>query len=245
MRHILVFVLALYSYTKAVSQSSQKLEIFPYYRHDVYPQFSYQLGDRPSVDYVNLKGSSWGIDVNYIIPIQSTLKLKIGTGYYRYSFNDIKKNNTQFGESTGRNINVYTDLFIPYFTDKYYYNSITGNVALLKDFKLSPSSFISSSIGIKNYFTFNRTYHLTRNPAGSDKFKTNRLNYFGTSAYIGIGYFQKFSRISIGPNLIIPVYDTWRTDNVFPNETSTDMRNKWFLGIGGGIACYLSLSKLK
>ena len=42
---------------------NRQIEINPYIRIDKYPQFSYVLRGRPSTDYINMKGTSFGINI--------------------------------------------------------------------------------------------------------------------------------------------------------------------------------------
>jgi hypothetical protein len=55
--------------------------------------------------------------------------------------------------------------------------------------------------------------------------------------------FKKTDKIEIGPSLIVPVFDIWKQDVVFPEENSADSRTKWFSGIGLGISINFLISK--
>jgi hypothetical protein len=51
-------------------------------------------------------------------------------------------------------------------------------------------------------------------------------------------------KMKIGPVLILPVFDAWKKDDVFREESSA-YRNKWFKGIGLGVSCNFLLNKKK
>lgn len=241
MNTILSICLMLCLSLKVFSQHSRKIQVTPYYRYDNYPSFTYRLGDRPSIDDLKMQGQSFGIDIDYVIPAQRELFFKVGLGYYRYAFNNIEKNNTQFGKAEAREITTNSIVFIQFATDRYYYHNLSANLAAGKMFPISSSLTFAGSIGIKNYITFSRNYHLVHNPIGSSNFRKRELSYFGSSGYMEIGLSQSIGKISIGPTVFVPVFDTWKTDPSFPNELNTTMRIKWFRGIGAGISCSFSL----
>ena len=232
--------------TFALAQKQiRQIEINPFVRFDKYPQFSYVLGGRPNTDYVNIKGTSFGINVTYKIPIANSFFLRPGIGYYKYSFSDIKRENTSFGKSNSRDINFVSPLLFPFYTDKYWYNSVAANFGFEKVFFLKDNFQIITGLNINNFFTFSQYYHLTLNP-NPDKnqdYKKKEKGYFGSSATLNINFVKKFKQISIGPSLILPVFDTWKTDATFQEETNSGTRSKWFKGIGFGISCNYSLTK--
>lgn len=93
-----------------------------------------------------MKGTSLGINVAYKIPISKSFFLKPGFGYYKYSFNHIRRENTLFGKSDVRNIKFTSPLFIPFYTDKYWYNSIAANIGFEKLFILEPILELSQAL---------------------------------------------------------------------------------------------------
>jgi hypothetical protein len=227
-------------------KQSPQIEILPYSRWDSYPEFSYVLNGRPSTDYVKINGTGWGIYINYKLPVAKSIFIKSGIGYYKYSFNNIKKENTQFGKSTVRDIDYYSGpiaVDILYYTDKYWYNTINANIGVEKLFNLKKDMQITTALNINNYFTFSQYYHLSYNSPGSQDYKKNIGRYFGSSVNINASLLKKFTKISIGPSIIIPVFELWKTDETFFEETNSGSRNKWFRGIGLGISCNYSLTK--
>lgn len=227
-------------------RQSSEIEINPYFRWDNYPEFSYVLNGRPSTDYVKINSPSWGISALYKYPVRNRLFLKAGIGYYKYSFSKIRKTNTQFGEATARNIDYYSGpiaVSVAYVTDKYWYNTMSADIGMENSFSLKKNVQIAIALDLNNYFTFSQYYHLSYNPAGSQDYKKNNKRYFGASITISTSLLQKFNRVSIGPSIIIPAWDLWKTDATFPEETDTGSRRKWLHGIGIGISCNYSLTK--
>jgi len=100
----IVFFATLSNFVAAQKQTPQ-IEINPYVRFDSYPEFSYILDGRPSIDHVKIKGISFWTKSCLYYSDKKSILLKSGIGYYKYSFNNIKKENTQFGKSDARNIN--------------------------------------------------------------------------------------------------------------------------------------------
>lgn len=233
------------TFVLAQKQKTQ-IEINPYVRFDRYHEFSYVLNGRPSVDYVKIKGTSFGLNLFYKIPIAKSILLKPGIGYYKYSFNNIKKENTQFGMSDSRNINFPSALLIPFFTDKYWYNTIAINIGIEKLFICKNDLQVATGINLSNHFTYSQHYHITYNnsdnPIDND-YSLKNGRYFGFSAILNASLLKRFGKFNLGPSLILPVFDTWKTDETFPEETNSSSRNKWLGGIGLGISCNYSISK--
>ena len=170
--------------------------------------------------------------------------MRPGLGFYKYSFNDIDRKNTSFGNSESRNINFVSPLLIPYFTDKYWYNSIALNLGIENDFPIFRDCQVRLATDIKNYITFSQSYHLTTNPDGSKNFNKNDTKYYGISLLATAGLIKRFKKISVGPSVIVPIFDGWRTDQAFPQETGKDTRNKFFGGVGFGIVFNYSWNKI-
>jgi hypothetical protein len=82
-----------------------------------------------------MKGQSWGIMANYKIPLSNNFFMKAGGGYYKYTFNHIKKYDPLFGSNPVRNINYRGEsTTFGYVSDKYWYNTISIAVGFDKLF---------------------------------------------------------------------------------------------------------------
>ena len=196
-----------------------------------------------SLDYVNIKGTSTGINLGYKMPLSQTVYLKPSIGYYKYSFSNILRENTTFGTSNSRNINFISPLLIPFFSDKYYYNCLAINIGLEKLFTLRNDFYSNVGFQLNNYLTFSQNYHLTSNPEGSQNFKKNKKEYFGSSGLFNVNILKKVKDVSFGPSLMFPLFDFWKTDETFQEETNSQTRNKLFKGICIGISVNYSLNK--
>lgn len=246
MKNLCFFSLFLCISNMSLAQANgHQIEIMPFVRFDWYPTFSKPADYISSTDYISMKGSSFGLNANYKIPITASIILKPGIGYYQYSFTNIEKENSRFGKAVGRDIDFSSPLFIYFFTDKYRYHTITANVGLEKTFDLKRDFQFTTGVNLNNYFSISEYYHLRENPGGSKDYKTHKNRYFGSSVYISIGFLKKFDGFRIGPSFILPLFDTWKTDAVFPRETDSGSRNKWLRGVGAGISLNYSLHKNK
>lgn len=249
----LMFVMAFFSFTfsDGYSQSTyREIEINPYVRFDKYPQFRNQINSIAQYD-LQINGNSWGLNAAYKIPMTRNLSIKIGTGYYRYSFSKIKSKHRTFGEGNRRIIEYPTTFGIILGTDKYWYNTIHTVVGLEKQFTVAKDIQITAGINLNNYFTFSQNYHLPYDNSFipqpelkiKNDYKTNDKRYFGLSSQLHFGILRRINKVAIGPSLIIPVFDLWKQDNIFPAETSTNNRQKWFGGIGAGLNINYTLKK--
>ena len=226
--------LMLYFITAQSQQKLGRIEIKPYVRFDSYPEFSYNIAGRPSTDYLKMEGTSWGLNTYYRFPMYKGFNLKGGLGYYKYSFTTLENHNTQFGSGDSRVI-IYPSFFQPvYTTDNYYYNSIAIKLGIEKIIKLKNDFFIVSAVELNNYFTVSQSYHITFQ--GSQPYKNTSTRFFGHSVTLDFSLLKQIKETQIGPILILPVFDNWKKDNVFPGESNSENRNKWFNGIGFGIS---------
>jgi len=169
--------------------------------------------------------------------------LKPGIGYYKYSFNNIKKVNTLFGKSNVRDIGFVSPLYIPFYTNKYSYNTISANIGVEKIFNYKSSIQIVTGLNLNNCYVVSEYYHLSYNPIGSQDYRKKIKRYFGSSFSLNAGILKKYKKVSIGPSLMLPVFDTWKKDDTFIEEANSGSRSKWFNGIGLGISFNYSLTK--
>lgn len=234
-KHLTALMLLLSNVLEAQKEASQ-IEITPYIRKDWYPPFSYSVGplDTPSVA---INGTSWGVSVAYKVPVTSGFFLRLGGGYYRHNFNDINTTN-RFGENSRRPINYPSMLGIAFFTDRYWYNCLTIKIGVEKVFPLTHNWSTTTGIDVDNYYTFSQGYHITYNNPNNpitNPYKLQTKNVFGLTCTIKAGLSKRFGKSSIGPSLILPIFDSWRQDAVFPNEDNSTSKSKWLRGIGLGI----------
>jgi hypothetical protein len=68
--------------------------------------------------------------------------------------------------------------------------------------------------------------------------------FFGLSTLVNVGLIKQVGKIRLGPMISIPIYDMWKQDAVFPEESNINVRSKWLRGIVAGISFnYLLIKK--
>jgi hypothetical protein len=243
-----LFILKTYS---IFSQGTfRQFEIEPFLRLDKYPTFTNSINSIATYKLA-IKGTSWGINTAYRIPLKKNICLRAGIGYYRYSFSHIVSTHQSFGEGDQRIIDYPTQLGITLGTDSYWYNSVSLNLGIEKSFELTKDFIFTGGLTIKNYFTFSQRYHLPYDNSFipqpelqiKNNYKTNKSRFFGFGPELNLAALKKTGKVNIGPSLIIPVFDLWKQDAIFPTETNQGSRNKWFGGFGIGIKLIYSLQK--
>jgi len=235
---LMLFILS----NHVISQKSfSKIELKLFGRTDWYPEFSYNVGGRPSTDFLKIRGMSWGAVANFKYPLSKQIKVKAGVGFYNYSFNHLENRNTLFGNGTSREIDYPSTINFNFTTDRYYYRSILLNIGIEKEFLVKRNLILAFGPELNSYYTVSQKYHLTSNGIN---YKRNENAFFGHSFLLNASLFKKTDKIEIGPSLIVPVFDIWKQDEVFPGEKSADSRSRWLRGIGVGISInFLILKK--
>lgn len=246
---LIVIIFCAANFSMAQNRNRQ-VEIEPFLRWDTYPQFTNAINSIATYK-LDIKGNSWGVNAAYKVPLKNNFLIKVGIGFYKYSFNKIESTHRSYGKGYQRVINYPTTIDRIITTDKYWYNTISLNIGIEKHFVLKKDLQIIGGIDLKKYFTFSQQYHI---PSGNDSqpepslrilknYKTSSNRNFGLGTEFHIGVLKKLGKVNIGPSLIIPIYNTWKQDEIFPTEINSNNRSKWFRGIGAGIICNYSLSK--
>lgn len=216
-----------------------QIEINPYISWEKYPSFIYPTNSVMNTT-VRLKGVNWGLQTAIKFPIKNKFFAKFGLGYHKYSFNYIKAYTRLFGTQNSREIHYPGgSSTFGYSTNKYWYNTLSATIGIEKLFDIKKNWVIISGLNITNYYTFSQRYILFSNI----KYRKSDSHYFGFSTNIYTGVQKKFGKINIGPTILLPIYDTWKKDKVFPEEENSKSRNKWFRGFGVGLSCTYSLTK--
>jgi hypothetical protein len=227
------------------------IEIMPYVRWDSYPTFISKINYLDTVS-LSLKGASYGVNINFKQPVAKKYEILIGFGYYKNTYNKIKRWSTRWSGITGdsRNRVVYypdPTLWVIFVTDKYWYHSLAINIGGQINFNLKNNLELNISAMLSNYFTFSQRYHLDKQYlpmtfTGDVNYKTKEFSYSGLSALFEAGLQKKFNIFSVSPKLLLPVYTIWKKDEIIEDETNTGNRSKWFRDIGAGISFNYSLS---
>jgi hypothetical protein len=218
-------------------KAKDQLEINPFVRYDVYPEFSYHYAGRASTNHLKMKGVSWGINANYKKAIAQSFFLKLGVGYYRYTFNKLDNYQPPFGTADSREVDYPSPLWILFYTNKYWYHTISGNLGLEHWFSLNRNLKITTGVNWNPYFTYSKHYHIDYGSNGtmhSVNYVVPQKRYFGYSVNLTAGIQKRVKGFLIGPTIILPIYDRWKKDEKF-GENENESREKWFNGIGLGI----------
>jgi hypothetical protein len=226
--------LLLISSSLFAQKAKDRVEIHPFIKHDVYPEFSY---GSTMIHYLSMKGLSWGTNVNYKKAFTPHYYLKLGIGYYRYTFNKLYGHSSGFIKGNERPVDYPSTSWNVFGTDKYWYNTILGNLGLERWFALKKSLTLTAGVNWNHYFTYSKAYHITYGSYGrmiGTKYVVPQKRYFGYSVNFTAGIQKQLKGFQIGPSIGIPVYDRWKKDGKF-GENEEENREKWFNGIGLGI----------
>jgi hypothetical protein len=231
-----IFILLVVS-SKSFSQAKKlELEILPYVKYDKYKEF---LGWETGVGgkhFITPSGLSFGADARMKKRFGDNYNLVLGLGYFRYSFTKITTH-SNLGIGSARLINFQSPLFILFYTDKYWYNTVSLSLGVEKYFNLKNNFILPIGVNFSNYFSFSQHYHLKANPEGSQNYLTKKNKNLGTALGLEFGLLKTKRKMTIGPKLQIPFLSKWKTDKAFPNEDGNTSRSKWFKGFGIGISC--------
>lgn len=243
MKSLLIVLQLLTLSTFIWGQKAQpQIEVTPYLRYDSYPEFTYSFNSVTS-NRVTIQGLSWGINSTYKHPLSKTVQLKAGISYYRYSFNDINAYNSRWGKSETRLTNYVSDVYAMFFTKRYWYHCLGAHIGADKVFALKNNIDVVGGISLTNYYTFSQYYHINYDyPYGppNHKYHLNKFRNFAYSAGLHAGLLKQIGKVTVGPVLSLPVYDSWKKDAFFvqtqsSSENSSESRSKWLGGISAGI----------
>lgn len=241
--YLFITFILLCTNTLSAQIPKKQFEIQPYFRWDNYPTFTNAVNVL-STHQLTINGKSWGINAAYKLEVKNKLFLKIGIGYYKYSFSKIGGMHRSWGKSNARMVEYTAPIGdILLYTPKYWYNTFNANIGFEKYFHLNKGYYIISGLNARNYFTFSQQYNMQLSTVKNQRRYVKRQ--FGFSADLSAGILKQMGKLGIGASVILPIYDKWRQDNFFPTEENASSRNKWFRGIGAGINCNYSLSKIK
>jgi hypothetical protein len=220
------------------------LEVTPFLRYDKQGSFFSWETVIGGKNYVSTKGVSYGLNLNIQRNIKGENAVYVGTGFYKHRISKINRYNDN-GTGNSRLINFPSPLFIPFFTDKYSYNTICFNAGYEKGIKVAKNNFIIVGADIAALYLFSQKYHLTNNPEGSTDYKRNNANFWGVMAGLDFGIAKRYDKWNVVPKLKIPVLTFLQTDSAFPNENDADFRKQLFSGLGFGISFIYKVKNLK
>ncbi|HTN08572.1 hypothetical protein [Agriterribacter sp.] len=236
---LLIVNFLLLAYCVCSQDQGNSIEGEFYFRYDKYPAFSYSPNPT-RMHKVNSSGTSFGAALAYRLQMQQRFFLKAGIGYCKYSFSKMKVYDPIFGETNAR-LTLYmpqnTRVYLA--TPKYWYNCISINIVPEYHFALGKNWLVATGLGIKNYLTFSQVYSFKN----IESAKSRRFHYQGYSISGQFSFFRQSGKVMFGPRIIVPFFDCYKQDNIFPSENNSLSRSKWFQGLGLGISCAYSLKK--
>lgn len=242
-RFLLTIVVIVILNSVLAQKKNGSIEINPYVRYDVYANFL-SINESYLKISTKLKGTSTGININYKFSTKSNYQLFAGIGYYKNTFNNITSGRPSSTNTTSRReILIVRTNYISTFTDNYWYNNVAFNVGFDKHLLLKNNSYITIGAIMNNFIEYSQYYYFEGGYVeGKNHLYTKNTSY-GISTSIQVGFLKKISKFSIGPKLIIPVFDNKKKDKNFPYGIGTGVKDKWLNGIGLGISLNYLLTK--
>lgn len=210
------------------------IEVFPYFRHSNHGSYEDWYG-RSFSTKLTLKGNSYGVNAYYARRLSGNWQARIGIGYFRYAFNKMSNYDERMDGSTYPQRpfdNPHPDAIL-FYTDSYWYNTGTVGVGADRIFPLSGGWELSAGAYVNAHYTFSQMFKVTYD--NYTDYRRKSSGYFGFSASLNTGITKNIGKYFLGPRILIPVFDQWKQDKIF-REPENESRNKWFSGIGGGIA---------
>ncbi|WP_339700966.1 hypothetical protein [Algoriphagus aquimarinus] len=241
MHRFLLFVLIFcFSYQPLVAQSRQSsLSVsFPTIWSNVKVMDNWTPPTAPNYKE-HLEGSTFGYGVNLNYAFQPRLIIKdkhffvnIGAGYFNQRFD------------VSRPFNYNSFIYIPYYTDHYAYQCLSLSVGLTYEYSLGKKYSLTGDLFYYQLYSFRQSYTPTysspnRGFDGFTQFNSDKIN-FGRMISLSLGVKRSLGqRLSLGVQVVSPVYTRWRNDNIFDDDPSTFSHPGFSLGTSITIAYHL------
>lgn len=186
----------------------------------------YNLG---SPRYPNGRSVSNGVNINYSHTLNNNLYGKIGIGYFNQFFKIVRPFN--YYDNPGQ---------LLYSTQSYNYN----NVQLFAGFgyikEINRNEILNGYISYSYFNSFNQKYLVKES---NKVWQVNKKSLpLGEMINFEIGIQRSISKtISLGANLVIPLYTHWNKDKIFINSFySNDEQQiaRTRFSIGAALSCY-------
>ena len=245
MKHLFALcLLSTFSYQVFCQTGKYSLEIAPFLRHDKQSSFYSWETVTNGKHYVKHSGTSYGLNLNVRRKFTELGSIIVDAGFYKHRITNIIRTNEN-NSTDDRLIKFPSPLFIPFYTNSYSYNTISGNIAYQIELSLLKKIPLIIGTNCSALYTFSQIYNLTSNLEGSTTFKKRKEGLFGFLIGFDLGTAYKHERWTIEPKFRIPLLTYLKTDSVFPNENGKDFRRQYFSGIGFGISFIYALKPIK
>jgi hypothetical protein len=218
----------------AACQHSDKnfLELSFFGTGDVKSHYTAGYGGVSYSNDLHLSGHDLGFTIDYKRRVyDDKVFVRLGLGYMNFAISKID-NKTNIGGSSAilnaRPISYPSNVNIVYFTTKYSYQNLLIHLAVDRNFRLSPTLSFVSSASYFHAFKIAQNYYI---PAESTNYHNHQHGDFGDFFNLELGVSKELGRISVCPELVLPVYTDWHQDAVF-KENPAKTQSSWFNGIG-------------
>jgi len=182
-------------------------------------------------------GSTVGTGITLVYSFRPTFIIKdkhismnVGVGYFKQGF-DIQR---PFDYVSPAKPIFYTD----YYSD----HCLSWSLGVSYKYSLGANYFLTGNITYGLLSSFRQDYTPTYSVVGTGYFTQTNYNRidFGNMLMLAIGINRNISDcLSLGFNVIAPVYSRWRNDKIFKDDPSTSYGPKFSLGSSLSIAYLL------
>jgi hypothetical protein len=216
------------------AQRKQAVELTLLGRFDKHADYITNFDGRSFNDTIQLYGLSYGSSLKYRRFFAKGFSISLGAGYYRLSINRINTTQHPFRgvghsrpiEYIDRSSNIQPSWL--YSTPSYHYNNLCLSFDFEKSFPLRKDLSFDVSAGFSKYYTFSQGYKIT---AKHEMFPNWTKNWQGMGVNIGLGFCKNMNNVYFKPELILPVYQQIRGDQVLGERPQMRIE-KWFSGMG-------------
>ncbi|MBS1579757.1 MAG: hypothetical protein JST29_08980 [Bacteroidetes bacterium] len=148
--------------------------------------------------------------------------INLGVGFLNQRFNIV------------RHFNYNSPLYPVYSTDYYSYECIQEAIGLNYNQILNQKFFITGNVSYSILQSFQQEYFVFHAPSNPPQVNYNQIN-FGKSLILNLGIYRNIWRnFSLGLNALVPLYTSWRNDQIFKDDPSTFYHPNF--SIGGSVS---------
>lgn len=220
----LLFLLAVVSATNVAAQKEGKNSIgisvpVVWNSTKIYNSYSGARGK-------NISGTAYsnGVNITYERTVYKSLFAVIGIGHYKQNFG-IQRPFDYDDPSTN----------LLYWTDRYYYVCIQYIGGLGYNYELSEKYKLKGLLTYNHFDTYRQEFipQYTSSEAGGKSQEETKKYTFGKSVILTGNLSRNLTKnIGIGVNLLLPVYNRWRKDIIFREDTNQFYGSEFSVGLG-------------
>jgi hypothetical protein len=173
--------------------------------------------------YISGSSVSYGININYSRNIFKSIFLIGGIGYYSQNF----------GIQRPFDFNGDTVTNLLYYTKRYTYSNINWLTGVGYRYMLNKKYTLAGSAVFNGFYTLQQKYSPDATCYSCiKKYQVEKRSYiFGQSFNLNIGASRLLNqKLSIGADLVLPVYTRWRKDKIFRENENEFYNSKFNIG---------------